>query len=115
MMSWCHCNNPGAQCVAATQHEFDAQALESGHLKPGARVLVHAGAGGVGHFAVQLAKVHFKAYVVSTAGPANLKFIKEVSLCQSGSRMIRSHLDLCASIHQCLLQLKLEEYRSYLL
>ncbi|BDA49569.1 NADPH-dependent alkenal/one oxidoreductase, chloroplastic [Coccomyxa sp. Obi] len=53
------------------------QALESGHLKPGARVLVHAGAGGVGHFAVQLAKVHFKAYVVATAGPDNQKFVKE--------------------------------------
>lgn len=56
-----------------------AQALEAGNLKSGSRVLVHAGAGGVGHIAVQLAKVHFKAYVVATAGPNNLKFVKEVS------------------------------------
>ncbi|EIE19170.1 NAD(P)-binding protein [Coccomyxa subellipsoidea C-169] len=53
------------------------QALESGNLKPGARVLVHGGAGGVGHMAIQLAKVRFKAYVVTTAGPANQTFIKE--------------------------------------
>ena len=66
---------------SSQQHRCDVQALESGHLKPGARVLVHAGAGGVGHFAIQLAKVHFKAYVVTTAGPANLKFVKEVSIC----------------------------------
>ena len=46
----------------------------SADLQPGARVLVLAGAGGVGHFAVQLAKVHWGAYVVATAstrcGPA---------------------------------------------
>jgi NADPH:quinone reductase-like Zn-dependent oxidoreductase len=59
------------------------QALESGNLKPGARVLVHGGAGGVGHMVVQLAKVHFKAYVVATAGPANQTYIKEV--CHSPS------------------------------
>lgn len=55
-----------------------AQALESGNLKPGARVLVHGGAGGVGHMAVQLAKVHWKAHVVATTGPATLTFVKEV-------------------------------------
>jgi len=55
-----------------------AQALDSGNLKPGGRVLVHGGAGGVGHMAVQLAKVHWKAYVVATTGPDNLTFVKEV-------------------------------------
>lgn len=43
------------------------QALDGGDLQPGkSRVLVHAGAGGVGHFAVQLAKAHWKASVVTT-------------------------------------------------
>jgi hypothetical protein len=53
------------------------QALESGgRPNPGARVLIQAGAGGVGHFAIQIAKVHFKAYVVATGGPANQQFMK---------------------------------------
>ena len=52
------------------------QALDSANLQPGARVLVHAGSGGVGHFAVQLAKHHWNAYVVSTAGPSNQDFVK---------------------------------------
>lgn len=50
------------------------QALESANLQPGARVLVHAGSGGVGHFAVQLAKQHWGAYVVSTSRRAD--FVK---------------------------------------
>ena len=54
-----------------------AQALQSGGApKPGARVLIQGGPGGVGHFAVQLAKVHFKAYVVATGGPSNQAFMK---------------------------------------
>ena len=44
---------------------------------------MHGGAGGVGHMAVQLAKVRFKAYVVTTAGPANQTFIKEVCHCST--------------------------------
>lgn len=43
----------------------------------GQRVLVHAGAGGVGHFAVQLAK-YFGARVVATASEANLDFLREL-------------------------------------
>ncbi|BDA49570.1 Reticulon-4-interacting protein 1, mitochondrial [Coccomyxa sp. Obi] len=55
------------------------QALEDGGIEAGrARVLVHAGAGGVGHFAVQLAKVHWKAFVVATGGPKNQEFMKEL-------------------------------------
>ena len=49
-----------------------AQALLSGGMpKPGARMLIQGGAGGVGHFAIQLAKAHFKAHVVATGGPSN--------------------------------------------
>lgn len=52
------------------------QALESANLQPGNRVLVHAASGGVGVFAVQLAKQLFGSYVVGTTGPANLEFVK---------------------------------------
>lgn len=51
------------------------QALfENAHLKPGQTVFVHAGAGGVGSFAVQLAK-YIGAYVISTASPANADLV----------------------------------------
>ena len=43
------------------------QALNSANIKPGDRVLVHAGSGGVGHIAVQLAKQYWGAYIVSTS------------------------------------------------
>ncbi|CAK0787537.1 hypothetical protein CVIRNUC_010757 [Coccomyxa viridis] len=55
------------------------QALQSGGApKPGARVLIQGGSGGVGHFALQLAKVHFKAYVVATGGPKNQELMQEL-------------------------------------
>ncbi len=40
--------------------------VDTAHVQPGQRVLIHAAAGGVGHFAVQLAK-HLGAQVVGTA------------------------------------------------
>lgn len=46
------------------------QALQRAGLKAGEAVLIHAAAGGVGHFAVQLAK-HLGAKVYGTAGTAN--------------------------------------------
>lgn len=63
--------------IHLTVHSSVAQALQSGGApKPGARVLIQGGPGGVGHFAIQLAKVHFKAYVVATGGPSNQAFMK---------------------------------------
>ena len=40
--------------------------FDHGHLKAGQRVLIHGAAGGVGHIAVQLARLH-GAYVIGTA------------------------------------------------
>lgn len=39
-------------------------------IKPGSKVLIHAAAGGVGHYAVQIAK-HMGAYVIGTSSGAN--------------------------------------------
>ncbi|MFE0579724.1 NADP-dependent oxidoreductase [Streptomyces sp. NPDC058874] len=50
------------------------QALEAAGVRDGRRVLVHAGAGGVGHFAVQFAR-HFGAHVTATGSAPNLEFI----------------------------------------
>lgn len=56
----------------ARQALFDA-----GRLRAGQRVLVHAGAGGVGSFAIQLAK-GCGAYVAATASAGNLALLKEL-------------------------------------
>lgn len=43
-------------------------------IKAGDRVLIHAASGGVGHFAVQLAK-HMGAYVIGTSSAKNKDFV----------------------------------------
>ncbi len=48
-----------------------------GRLKRGDRVLVHAGAGGVGIFAIQIAKA-FGAYIAATASERNQDFLREM-------------------------------------
>jgi NADPH2:quinone reductase len=57
-------------------------AWEALHLRarihPGQTVLIHAGAGGVGHIAVQLAKLH-GCHVITTAGrPESIAFCRDV-------------------------------------
>lgn len=43
-------------------------------IKSGDRVLIHGASGGVGHFAVQIAK-HFGAYVIGTSSAKNKDFV----------------------------------------
>jgi len=51
--------------------------VTTGKLARGQRVLIHAGAGGVGSFAVQLAK-HLGATVAVTAGSKNVEFVRSL-------------------------------------
>lgn len=52
--------------------------LRAGQIAPGQTVLVHAAAGGIGHIAVQLAKIEGAGTVIATAGsPAKLDFARE--------------------------------------
>ncbi|MDQ0109465.1 NADPH:quinone reductase-like Zn-dependent oxidoreductase [Chitinophaga terrae (ex Kim and Jung 2007)] len=48
--------------------------FDVGELKKGQRILIHGAAGGVGHFAVQLA-YHVGAYIIATASEANMDFV----------------------------------------
>jgi NADPH:quinone reductase-like Zn-dependent oxidoreductase len=49
--------------------------FEAGKLERGQRILIHAGAGGVGHYAVQLA--HWKgAHVITTTSGRNAGFVR---------------------------------------
>src|SRR5215831_2484704 len=49
--------------------------IDRAHLSEGQRVLIHGAAGGVGSFAVQLAR-YKKAHVITTASAANADFVK---------------------------------------
>ncbi len=51
--------------------------VKYGRIKNGHRVLIHAGAGGVGVFAIQIAKA-FGAYVAATASARNQNFLREL-------------------------------------
>ncbi|WP_046242573.1 NADP-dependent oxidoreductase [Hymenobacter terrenus] len=61
--------------AAATLAALTAwQVLAKAGLRPGQRVLIHAAAGGVGHYAVQLAK-ELGAYVIATSSAAKRDFV----------------------------------------
>jgi NADPH:quinone reductase-like Zn-dependent oxidoreductase len=51
--------------------------IERGNLKKGQKVLIHAGSGGVGTFAIQLAK-HVGATVATTTSAANADLVKRL-------------------------------------
>lgn len=48
--------------------------VEQADLKPGQRILIQAASGGVGHYAIQMAK-HLGAYVIGTSSAANRPFV----------------------------------------
>ena len=60
--------------LTAWQALFEVARLESGQ-----KILIHAGAGGVGHFAVQFA-LERGAHVVATASPGNRDFLAELGV-----------------------------------
>ncbi len=64
------------EAAAATLAALTAwQALTKQHkIIAGEKILVHAAAGGVGHFAVQIAK-YFGAYVIGTSSADNREFV----------------------------------------
>jgi NADPH:quinone reductase-like Zn-dependent oxidoreductase len=53
--------------------------FDHGHLETGQTVLIHGGSGGVGHFAIQFAKVK-GATVLTTVSGQNLHFVTELGV-----------------------------------
>ncbi|MEO8094183.1 MAG: NADP-dependent oxidoreductase [Pseudolysinimonas sp.] len=51
--------------------------VETAKAHDGQRILIHAGAGGVGHFAVQFAS-YFGAYVIATSSQRNASWLREL-------------------------------------
>lgn len=62
------------QAAATTLAALTALQMLSPRIKAGDKVLIHAGSGGVGHYAVQIAK-HLGAYVISTSSADNRDFV----------------------------------------
>ncbi|MEM6642899.1 MAG: NADP-dependent oxidoreductase [Bacteroidota bacterium] len=60
--------------AASTLAALTAFQVLKGKVKTGDRVLIHAGSGGVGHFAVQIAK-SMGAYAISTSSGSNRDFV----------------------------------------
>ena len=65
------------EAAAATQSPLTAwQALvDVGYIGKGDRVLIHGGAGGVGNYAIQIAR-HAGCYVITTVSGADREFVK---------------------------------------
>ncbi|MCP5169151.1 MAG: NADP-dependent oxidoreductase [Hahellaceae bacterium] len=71
------------------------QALfEVGGLREGDKILIHAGAGGVGHFAVQFAKAH-GAYVIATASREKHDFLHEIGADETIDYVENSFIECC--------------------
>ncbi|WP_331773085.1 NADP-dependent oxidoreductase (plasmid) [Embleya sp. NBC_00888] len=51
--------------------------VERAHVRPGRKVLIHAGSGGLGTIAIQLAK-HLGAHVATTAGTDNIDLVESL-------------------------------------
>jgi NADPH:quinone reductase-like Zn-dependent oxidoreductase len=60
--------------AGGTAYQALVEALD---VRRGERVLIHAASGGVGHFAVQIAK-HLGAHVIGTASPGNHDALREL-------------------------------------
>ena len=62
------------EAAATTLAALTALQVLKNRINKGDKVLIHAGSGGVGHFAIQIAK-HLGAYVITTSSSRNRDFV----------------------------------------
>ena len=70
-----------SEAAASTLAALTAYQNLSGNIHPEDKVFIHAAAGGVGHFAVQMAKI-MGAYTIGTASGKNEEFLASIGLDQ---------------------------------
>jgi NADPH:quinone reductase-like Zn-dependent oxidoreductase len=70
-------NTSFEEAAATTLAALTAYQMLVGNIKEGDRVLVQGGAGGVGHFGIQIAK-DMGAYVITTATKENEQFVRSI-------------------------------------
>lgn len=73
-----HIEAAGVPLAALTAWEM---VVDVAKVHEGQRVLIHAGAGGVGHFAIQFA-AYFGGYVIATGSSGNLDWMRELGAAQ---------------------------------
>ena len=66
-----------AACVPLVALTAWQALVERANLQPGQKVLIHAGSGGVGTYAIQLAK-HLGATVATTTGTSNVEWVRDL-------------------------------------
>ena len=67
------------EAAAATLAALTAYQVLKKHTKPGDKILITAAAGGVGHFAVQMAKI-MGLWVAGTSSTGNIDFLKSLGI-----------------------------------
>ncbi|MCD5994943.1 NADP-dependent oxidoreductase [Pseudomonas sp. CDFA 602] len=85
---------PAAAGVPLAGHTAWQALVEHGHLEQGQKVLIHGGTGGVGHFAVQFAKVK-GAEVYATASTDSLPFLQELGVDRAIDYKTERFEDIC--------------------
>lgn len=70
------------------------QALDKAETQPGQRILITGGSGGVGHVAIQLAKLDYKLHVTAVASKKHHEWLKSL-----GADEV---VDYTAGVEQCL-------------
>lgn len=73
------------------------QAFKRGNLKAGDRILIHAGSGGIGSFAIQYA-TNMGAYVYTTTSTANVGWVKELGADRVIDYKTENYLDLVKDV-----------------
>ncbi len=71
--------------------------FDHGQLQAGQRVLIHGGGGGVGHLAVQFARVH-GAVVFATVGTHDLDFMQELGVDRAIDRNVERFEDVAGDL-----------------
>ena len=66
-----------AACLGVSGVSAWIPLVEDGNVRAGQRVLIHAGAGGVGHIAIQIARM-VGAEVYATCGSSNLDYVRSL-------------------------------------
>lgn len=70
-------NTTFEDAAAATLAALTALQVLETRIKKGDKILIHAGSGGVGHYAIQIAK-HIGAYVITTSSAKNKNLVKRL-------------------------------------
>ncbi|WP_250635725.1 NADP-dependent oxidoreductase [Pseudomonas versuta] len=85
---------PSAAGVPLAGHTAWQALVEHGQVEQGQKVLIHGGTGGVGHFAVQFAKVK-GAEVYATASTDSLPFLRELGVDRAIDYKTERFEDIC--------------------